>query len=116
MGTQLEEYKARVRAKAIEVAREEEWCRSGLNEALEDLDLEPVESHFEMEITVKLKMRVEVGDDFDGYDATNEELRQYFERQVQISDITVEDYENDGWELLEHNSTDCAWVEAVKVD
>lgn len=37
-------YKQRVRAKAIEVANDQEWCRDGLNEALEELDLDKVPS------------------------------------------------------------------------
>jgi hypothetical protein len=38
----LDAYKQQVRDKAIEVAGEQGWCKSGLNETLRELDIEPV--------------------------------------------------------------------------
>jgi hypothetical protein len=52
---EFEAFRARVRAKAIEVAEEQNWCNEGLNEVLVDLGLErtPVDCAVTMEVTLR---------------------------------------------------------------
>jgi hypothetical protein len=52
--SELESYKQRVRRLAIRVANDEGWCSSGLNDALEELDLAPYAGPFSFHGTVRL--------------------------------------------------------------
>lgn len=51
----LEEYKAQVRETAIRVARDQNWCRDGLNAELKSLGLDPIEKGFTTELTVTFR-------------------------------------------------------------
>lgn len=55
--SEVDRYKAQVRAVAIRTARQQNWCREGLNEVLEELDLE---RHDRQVQRVRLQVDVDV--------------------------------------------------------
>jgi hypothetical protein len=76
--TQLEAlstYKERVRQAAIEAADEQGWCKSGLNEVLEELDLRKVPDYMRREAIIKVKYIYDP-DSSDGFIARLGLLRQ----------------------------------------
>jgi hypothetical protein len=64
-GADLDRYKERVKAKAIEVAAEQGWCREGLNDALEDLDIGPASRDVQVTLTYEIVVNL---DDHEGDD------------------------------------------------
>jgi hypothetical protein len=55
--SELEAYKAKVRAEARRVARAQGWCRAGLAETFRNLDLGPVDGGHEVTMTVTMRVQ-----------------------------------------------------------
>lgn len=54
---EFEAYKQQVRELAITTAKEQDWCDSGLAEALEELGLEPMSTRVSARVTVAFEVR-----------------------------------------------------------
>ena len=108
----LDRFKRDVRELAIETAREQGWCYSGLNDALEQLGLERVVTKYSVRAVIELDFMVEIGDDFDHASGNVEE---YLRSQLRhaVSDVSVDDYSND-WSF--QGSGDCTAVAAEAQD
>lgn len=57
----LDEFRTKVRDKAIEVSKEEGWCTEGLNNTLRDLGLDPYVQKWRVSLTVD----VQADDEYD---------------------------------------------------
>lgn len=103
----LAAYKEQVRETAIAAAKEESWCRPGLNQALAELGLPEVEGKVWVSATLEVKFLVELGDttdpdDFDAEDYLNHSTTieiQDYTNTWQLDGVTVinvdqEDYED----------------------
>jgi hypothetical protein len=82
-----EEYKAKVREIAIEVAQEQGWCKNGLNEVLRELDITPAGQR------VRALIRYEVEVEFDAPMDNDTPVE-----QLDLSDHIAHDLNNPlGW-------------------
>jgi hypothetical protein len=97
--TEKHEYRNHVRAVALEAAKEESWCRPGLNAALKELDLPTVSDVIEVTANVDVTFRVQLGDtaDPDEFDAED-----YLSSYLELSMTTY----SDNWDVVEFNVTD----------
>lgn len=76
---ELETFKNDVRERAIEVAQDQGWCQSGLNETLDALGLPTVHSNYT--VTLDLRLRFDV--DLSSVDLTGVDLDdKWFENAV----------------------------------
>jgi hypothetical protein len=82
-------YKAKVRDKAIEVANEQEWCRDGLNEALEDLGLTKVPTYMRRTAVISVTYT---------YDPTSDEDAGGEISHLVIGANRFTDYEIEAWD------------------
>src|SRR4051812_10629738 len=85
---ELIEFKRKVRARAIVAYRDGDWCLGGLNEALEELGLQPYLGAGAWTGTAQLDATVHVRDDYD-LELTEENIRQYVEPKSNDSDVTI---------------------------
>lgn len=76
--TELDTFKRRVRAKAIEVAEEENWCTEGLNAALESLGLDRHYTHVRVDVSILVK-----GDEDYARDQVRKALTQFYDYDIE---------------------------------
>jgi hypothetical protein len=76
----LIDFKQKVRSTAIDVARDNGWCNSGLNETLEELDIEPVATTFHVEVSARLSFDVDLGGDDD---VDHDDVRSYLQDKLE---------------------------------
>lgn len=62
---ELRNFKGEVRRVAIDVAEEQNWCKSGLNERLEELGLDPVPYTFNIDASITVNFQIEEATDED---------------------------------------------------
>lgn len=86
---QLESFKQRVRETAIEVHKEQEWCREGLNERLEQLGLDPYSPTFCVTALVTVTGTVEADDRNAAQSAFTSNLRVDTQDEDQLYDLDV---------------------------
>lgn len=103
----LQDFRRRVRDKAIEVAAEQDWCRPGLNEVLRDLGLPEHDPRFKVPLRVRAYQTVWVEvSASDEEDAIEEAEHNLGEGDLELAE--------DGWQVDDWTKAEWDSVEAVQ--
>mgnify|MGYP001550756403 CR=1 FL=1 len=90
-----EQFRTQVREKAIEVAANEGWCDSGLNEALEELGLEPKTRTFDVEVQVTasqmVTIEVEAADEDEAREIAERDMESEIENEINMHDWDIDE-------------------------
>lgn len=92
-GGNLDAYKARVKAKAIEVAAEQGWCNDGLNAALEDLDIARASRDLSVTVTYEMVIHLDEfeGDDDDAENEATNKVEGILNREAVVRDYDFQE-------------------------
>lgn len=108
----LDEFKTQVREKAIEVAKENGWCKDGLNEVLDELGLERYNDSYTVTVSMEVVINVDLegASDFLAGSETEYEIEQWVAENLSAN--FSESYSNN----KEHFEIDSCDVDVRRVE